>query len=112
MRKKKILEIAPTFVAYKVKTNSKNGFTYFGAVNTLDELKALNIYKEAKNIFSDKETFSELKNQGKSLFCEYPLVKDNPCGIAYRLAFPFYYDIKGRSLVIDKILKNIMFLKF
>jgi hypothetical protein len=28
---------------------------------------------------------------------------DNPCGIILRLAFPFYFNMQGTSLVIEEI---------
>ena len=101
----KIINIVPSFVSYKVVPNTDNGFKFIGIFNSLDELLKEKIFIESKYIFSDKDTFFNLKNKkiGKNLYCEYPIVKDNPCGIIYRLAFPFLINLTGNSLVLEKI---------
>jgi hypothetical protein len=98
------LKIVNSFAAYKIIPNSKKGFSFKGIVNSIEELKQNDTYKQAINIFADKETFLELKGEkDKKIYSEYPIVKDNPCGIIFRLAFPFYFEIKGTSIVIDRI---------
>ena len=97
------LEIIPSFTAYKVVTDSPSGFLYGGFTENIDELKELEIYKKADYIFADKNTFMMLKKQKDNIYTEFPLIKDNPCGIAFRLAFPFYFNCRGDSIVIEKI---------
>ena len=97
------LNIADSFVAYKIIPGAKKGFSYKGNVKNIDELKKNDIYKKSQNVFADKETFLSIKQEAnKNYYCEDPIVKDNPCGIIYRLAFPFYFDVKGDSIVIEK----------
>lgn len=97
------LNIVNSFAAYKIIPDSIKGFSFKGSVKSIDELKQNDIYKKSKNVFVDKETFLNFKLEGnKNIFCEYPIIKDNPCGIIFRLAFPFYFDIKGYSIVIEK----------
>ncbi|MCK4798303.1 MAG: hypothetical protein KAT05_13055 [Spirochaetes bacterium] len=99
-----VLNIVPSFASYKIIPDSKKGFCFAGVVNNIDQLKKLKIYKKSDAIFVDKETFFDLKiEKNKNIYCEYPIVLDNPCGIVFRLAFPFYFNIKGTSIVIDKI---------
>ncbi len=98
------LKIVNSFAAYKIIPDSKSGFSYKGNVKSIEELKENDIFKKAGNIFADRETFFTLKNEkNKNLYCEYPIIKDNPCGIIFRLALPFYFDIKGYSIIIEKI---------
>jgi hypothetical protein len=98
------LNIVNSFTAYKIIPNAEKGFIYKGNVKSIDELKQSDTYKKSQNVFADKETFLSIKQKGnKNYYCEAPIVKDNPCGIIYRLAFPFYFDVKGNSVVIEKI---------
>lgn len=97
------LEIYPTYVSYKVIPKKQSGFKYIDKFNSIDKIKELDIFENAKNIFCDKKTFFKLKNiKDKNIYSEYPIVKDQPCGIAFRIALPFYFNIKGKSLVIDE----------
>ena len=101
----KVLNIVPSFASYKVVPNSDKGFIFRGVVESIDDLRSLEIYKNARSIFVDKATYFILKkvDKDKDVYCESPIVKDNPCGIIFRLAFPFYFSIKGISIVVEKI---------
>lgn len=97
------LHITPSFVSYKIEPRTDKGFRYGGILKSLADVKELDLYKKSTMILSDITTYNELKAEtDKKLLTEYPLVRDNPCGIAYRLALPFYFDIAGPILVIDK----------
>jgi hypothetical protein len=104
-------KIVPSFTAYKVIPGSKKGFRFIGTFKNKENILKENVFKEAGNVFCDKVSFSELskENVNKKLFSEYPIVKENPCGIITRLALPFYFDIRGISIVIEKI-KDIYYL--
>ena len=69
-------------------------------MDNLEDLKKLEIYKN---------TFIKLKSTNKKVITEYPVILDNPCGIIFRLAFPFYINIKGLSLVIESIKDKIYY---
>jgi hypothetical protein len=43
------------------------------------------------------------KNINKNIYSDYPISKDNPCGIITRLAMPFYFNFNGISIVLEKI---------
>lgn len=103
----KPLNIVNSFAAYKIIPDSNSGFAYKGSVKNIADLKENDIYKKAGNIFADRGSFFILKNEkDKNVYCEYPIVKDNPCGIIFRLALPFYFNIKGNSIIIEKIEDN------
>ncbi|MCK4798057.1 MAG: hypothetical protein KAT05_11780, partial [Spirochaetes bacterium] len=104
------LKIIPAFVSYRVTPLTEKGFCYAGVVNSLEDLKQLEIYKKALTIFADKETFFILKSDvDKRVITEYPIILDNPCGIIFRLAVPFYFKIKGLSLVIERVKNKIYY---
>jgi hypothetical protein len=97
-------KIVPSFVAYRVISKMDKGFVFGGIANNFDELINLDIFKSALTIFADKKTFLKFdKSKNKNILTEYPLVLDNPCGIILRLSLPFYFNIKGTSLVIEEI---------
>ncbi len=97
--------IYPSFAAYKIVPGASSGFYYAGYSSSLEELMALDDFKNAANIFCDRETFFLLKgNAGKNIYSDYPVTGENPCGIIFRLAFPFYFNCAGRSLIVDKIM--------
>lgn len=97
-------KIVPAFVSYRIIPDKNSGFNFCGISNNLEELFENDSFKRAKTIIADKNTFIKLKkNIDKNVLTEYPLVLDNPCSIILRLAFPFYFNIKGTSLVIEEI---------
>jgi len=98
-----LLNIVSSYVSYKIIPDSKTGFEYIQEFSSLDQLITSDPFKSTENIFADKTTFFELKDKNIKAFSEYPIVKDNPCGIAFRLALPFCLDLKGNSVVIDKV---------
>jgi hypothetical protein len=101
---KNTLDIKLSLTAYRIKVGTDYGFKFSSVSDNFNELIHLPIFQEADNLFVDKKTFLQLeKSSNKKLFCDYPLNGDNPCAIALRLALPFYYNIAGRSLVIDYI---------
>lgn len=99
------ISIVPSFTAYRIKTNSEKGFSFGKFCDSLDEIKALEAYIKAKTVVADRLSFIELKKtvKDKKILTEYPIILDNPCGLIFRLAFPFYFDIKGNSIIIEKI---------
>jgi len=99
---KNVLNIVPSYVSYKIVPYSDTGFVYAGEFPSLEQIINRGLYKGKENIFCDRLTFLELKNKNIKAFSEYPIVKDNPCGIAFRLALPFCLELKGNSLVIEK----------
>lgn len=103
------LKISPSFAAYKVGDQGDNGFRFIEKCESLDAFIKKNYYNTSQSIFCDRDSFTLLKKTGKNLYTDYPINKENPCGIAMRLAFPFYFDIKGKSLVIDKF-KEIFYI--
>jgi hypothetical protein len=97
------LEIKPVFISYRIIPDKDKGFKFIGEYETLEKLKENEIYKNAKSVFSDKESFFSLKKDlNRKIYSEYPVVKDNPCGIIFRLSLPFLFDLKENSAVIDK----------
>jgi len=103
------LELFPVFISYRVKVSgSSSGFKFINCFNSFEELSESEIFKISDNIFTGEAVFFKFKKSGinKNIFTEYPLVLDNPCGIIYRLAMPFYLNIKGISLVIENINKK------
>jgi hypothetical protein len=97
-------KIMPAFVSYRISQSIDKGFKFGGVLDSLDDFKNLDAFNKASIIFTDKNTFSKLKNnREKKVLTEYPLVLDNPCGIILRLALPFCFNIKGSSLVIEEI---------
>ncbi|MBN2546490.1 MAG: beta-ketoacyl synthase chain length factor [Spirochaetes bacterium] len=100
------LDLFPVFISYKVVvSNNGVGFKFINCFNSIDELLGDEKFKNTDNIFMDKINFLKFKKSGinKKFFTEYPLVLDNPCGIIYRIAMPFYLNIKGASLIIENI---------
>ena len=99
-----VLKIVPSFASYRIIPNSERGFRYLGEKDSLYEIKNMLEYKESSSIFADQKTFFDLQNiKDKKVYTDYPITQDNPCGIAFRIAFPFYFNLKGKSLIIDKI---------
>jgi len=101
-------KIVPSFAAYKIETMQDRGFRFTGVFKNLEDLTESDCFKNAENVFCDKKTFGIFNEESniihnKKIFSEYPINKDNPCGIIIRLAMPFYFDIKGRSIVIENI---------
>lgn len=108
MDRTRSIKIAPSFASYRIIPGSKNGFRFLGEFNNLDDLKKQKVFIEADNIFANKGLFLELNSiTNKKTFTEFPVVQDNPCAIINRLAFPFYFNIKGRSLVLERHLEKI-----
>ena len=105
------LTIVPSYVAYKILPKSDKGFSFGGIVDNFEDLINLDSFKKSKYIFADKDTFIKLKEKiaDKEIITEYPIVQDNPCGVIFRLAFPFYFNIKGLSLVVDKVNDKIFY---
>ena len=101
----KKLDIVPSFAAYKVETGKDRGFKFLQTVYNINGVVENSCFTDAANVFCCRTAFDELSvlKTGKKLFTEYPLVKDNPCGIIFRLAMPFLFDKPGKSLVIEKI---------
>jgi hypothetical protein len=98
----KSLNLVPVFGAYRILTDSDKGFCFNGVYQSIEDLTKTDLYKNASTIIADKETFLNLKNKiDKKLLTDYPAFLDNPCSIALRLAFPFYFDIKGTTLVLQ-----------
>jgi hypothetical protein len=95
--------IVPAFASYSITPGKEKGFKFSGIASSVDEIFHLDEYEKSANIFADKNTYHLLKNQtDKTLLTEFPFAFENPCGIIFRLAMPFYLDIKGTSLVIEK----------
>jgi hypothetical protein len=100
-----VLDIYPSFTAYKIIPDTGKGFCFGGAVNNIDELSS--VYKDADYIFADKESYFDLKDKvDKPMYSDYPITRENPCGIMFRLAFPFFFNCKGKSIVVDKIMNQ------
>lgn len=103
-------KIVPAFVSYRIKPFSDRGIRFGGILNDLEELEVHPFFKEAKTVFSDKETFVKLENNyDKRIISEYPLMMDNPGGVILRCALPFYLDVKGKSIILESINKKIYF---
>lgn len=100
------LKLFPSFLSYNIKKSDNNkGFKFLSIISSLDELVVL--CRECDNVFADRNTFFRLAEKGiEKLFCDYPIIFDNPCSIMYRLALPFYFELKGRSLVVELIDEN------
>jgi hypothetical protein len=97
-------KIIPAFASYRISPGTEKGFKFSGICTGIDVLLKNQLFMDASCVFADRETFLLLnKKTDKKLFTEYPFVCDNPCGIIFRLALPFYLDIKENSLVIEKI---------
>jgi len=102
------LNIVSSFIAFRVKPDENKGFCYHGCVDTFDDLLKNDLYIKSKNIIANKDLFIKLKlKSDKRILTEYPINKDNPCGIIFRLAFPYYFNIKGSVLVLDMIEEKI-----
>lgn len=99
-------KLFPTFISYRIiKSKNNTGFRYISAFDSADELFKSEEFLKSNNIFAGKDIFIKIKDdiKNKKLFTEYPMVFDNPCAVIYRLAMPFYFNIKGLSLVTEKI---------
>jgi Beta-ketoacyl synthase, N-terminal domain len=96
--------IVPAFIAYRIKKSTDTtGFSYSGKMANLDELKKTGLYEKAENIIAGKNLFLKLKNStSKNILTEYPIIRDNPAGIIYRLAFPSLFPLKGHSLILEE----------
>jgi hypothetical protein len=105
---KRTLEIVPSYAAYKIKPGQNRGFKYLGDFDQLALILKTEQFERASDIFCDKATFRELqqKNIKKTIYSEYPIMMDNPCGFIARLAMPFYFNFQGVSLVIEQIKNN------
>lgn len=99
--------IQSAFIAYKVVNNTDSGFVYRGNTNSLDKLLESQTFNKCKYIFANNENiFDKIDIQNitdKNFIFDYPLLKDNPTAIVFRLALPFYFNIQSPSLVIEKI---------
>ena len=99
------LNIVTSLVSFRVNPLTEKGFYFCGEASSLEEIKDSASYQEAIHVFTDKITFPELKNEKEGkVYTEYPFVIDNPCAVAYRLAMPFYLDLHGKSIIIEKSL--------
>ncbi|HOV13338.1 MAG TPA: beta-ketoacyl synthase chain length factor [Spirochaetota bacterium] len=97
-------KIKPSFISYRIIPNQDKGFRYLGSFKNLDEIKSINEYKNAKYILTDKILFDEMykSKSDKIILSEYPIVLDNPCGVIFRLALPFYLSFNENSLVLER----------
>ena len=96
-------KIIPSFIAYKIDKDQSSGFRFVSEFKDLSELKKIPLFKESENIIVARNIFLKLKDKvDKNILTEHPLVFDNPCGIIYRLSFPFAFNLKGRSMVIEE----------
>ncbi len=97
------LELFPSYGAYRIIPGTKTGFRYHGEFDTLEEISKSEVFENASTIISDAATFTLLKGKTeKNLMTDYPAFRDAPCSLAFRLAFPFYFDIKGSTIVLQK----------
>lgn len=97
-------EIVPSFCAYRIIPNSENGFKFMGEFKSLEEIFDTESFKNSEYLFCGIKDFYKIKN--KKVFTEYPILFDNPCGIVFRLAMPFYLKIKGKGIIIESHLNN------
>jgi hypothetical protein len=99
------LDIVPSFVSYKVSVGKEKGFRFAGTYKDIKEVTGCGAFKSSDRIFCDRESFGLLSGNegGRRIYCEYPFVRDNPCGVILRLALPFFFGFTGRTAVIEKI---------
>ncbi|OHD21757.1 MAG: hypothetical protein A2086_11600 [Spirochaetes bacterium GWD1_27_9] len=98
------LNIVSSFISYRITPFCEKGFKFVGIFDNLEEIINSSMFFDSKSLFVDKKYFYELKNKtDKKIYTEYPLKQDNPSGIIFRLALPFYLDILGNSLIIEEI---------
>ncbi|HOJ63984.1 MAG TPA: hypothetical protein PLE45_06140 [Spirochaetota bacterium] len=90
--------IVSSFCAYKICCSEK-GFRYLGEFSSLEEILKTASFKEAKYVFCSINEFHKIKD--KKVLTEYPLVFDNPTGIVFRLALPFYLGINEKTVIIE-----------
>ncbi len=96
-------QIVPVFAAFRVVPNSTKGFNYLGEYNSLEDI--VSILEKSDYIFTDKDSFltlSKRDNIKSRVYTEYPIVRDNPCGIIFRLLLPFYLSLNGKSTIIEQ----------
>lgn len=96
------LDIVNSYAAYKLVPKRDRGFRFCGMMDNAAQIKQTDEYKKANLILTGTNSFKEFIDADKKTISEYPLSKDNPCGIAYRLALPFYLELKGHSIIIEK----------
>jgi hypothetical protein len=106
-----MIEIVPSFTAYKIKPEQKKGFKFIEIFNDINDIIISGNYISSQYVFCDRVTFLMIRSidPHKKIYSEYPIVRDNPCGIIYRLAIPFYAGFEGKTLVIEKF-KNMFYL--
>jgi hypothetical protein len=93
-------KIIPSFIAYRMKITSRQGFEFAGSYDHADDL--MKKIQSADFVFADSDTFSLLKNKEQGpLYTEKSMLADIPEGIIYRIALPFLLNLKGRGFVID-----------
>lgn len=103
------ITIVNSFVAYRVIPSSKKGFIYRGAFSSIEELSKTECMKNCDAIFCDKDTYLTIKNKQENMnvtrtvYCDYPITKDNPSAITLRLALPFYLNMHKTTVAIEKI---------
>lgn len=95
--------IVSSFCAYKISCSEK-GFKYIGEFNLLEDIFKVESFKNSEYVFCSIREFNMIK--GKRVLTEYPLVFENPTSIVFRLALPFYLDIKGKSVIIESHLNK------
>lgn len=97
------LTIRPCFISYRITPGTDKGFKYLGYFNNWNDIKNTSEYKEAKYIIVNKNIYDESSAtfNNKIIMSEYPIVLDNPCAPIFRLALPFYFQLKNNSLVIE-----------
>ena len=98
-------KIAPSFISYRITPQSDNGFRYLGVFKGIEEIVKLKEFNDVNYLFCDKELFLKLQNNNynKKIVTEYPIVLDNPCGVIFRLALPFWLSIGSKALVLHSL---------
>lgn len=103
------LKLFPIFISYNVLPSENNsGFRFLSIITDFKNI--IKLVEEADFAFVDKCTFLELKEENcidiDNVYSEYPICFDNPCGIIYRIALPFYLNLKGYIIIIEKVEEN------
>jgi hypothetical protein len=96
-------EIVPFFTACTVRKGNDKGFRYLGCFDDINMVKDELENNSYDRVAGDIETFHQLQDEiAIPLLTDYPITRHNPVAIACRLALPFYLDIPGKTMVVQK----------
>ncbi|MCG8569574.1 MAG: beta-ketoacyl synthase chain length factor [Spirochaetes bacterium] len=100
----KKLDLYPFYCSFVLDTTQSKGIKYLGEFQSFNHPDVADKLDQANAVFVNHAIYQSVKKQfSQKTYTEYPLMRDNPCGIIVRLILPVLLDLQGSSIVIEEI---------